>query len=106
MPLGMLSRGSVARSSALPSSVETRQTPRLSSSQDTTETYRLPWRSGAIPVTASKNGPHKVSGGPIGSSARVDCVPSAAIFRISPVKARLMYVFPATSMTMLSGVSN
>jgi hypothetical protein len=68
MPFGRLSSGKVASRCCVPSD-KIRQTPRLAGSQATTETYRAPWLSRVMPVTALKKGPQKVSGCPIGSRA-------------------------------------
>jgi len=83
-------------------------TPRLSGSHDARFAYRLPCPSRVIPVSPAKKDPQNVSGGaPKGSFAKVDCVPSGAISRISPVSAKLMYLLLLwLSIAMLSGVSS
>ncbi len=45
-------------------------------------------------------------GAPRGRLATVDCEPSGAIFRISPVSARLMYLLLWLSIAIFSGVSS
>src|SRR4029450_1674172 len=83
------------------------QMPRLPGSHDARFADRLACSSNVRPVRPAKKEPQKVSGGaPSGSMAYVDWLPSAAIWRISPVSARLTYLLLSWSIAMLSGVSS
>jgi hypothetical protein len=79
----------------------------LAASQGAAETYRSPPGPTAMPpMMATPNAlPHGTSHGSSGRIARVDCPPSGANLRISPVSARLTYRLPAASNATLSGVS-